>query len=382
MSIEASPRARAATLVEEGAAFASAVEQPIRKRVIVVGGGQAGLSVGYHLKRLGEEDFLILDASRRIGDAWRNRWNSLQLFTPAAYDGLDGLPFPAPKGSTPSKDAMADYLDSYARHFRLPILLNTRVDRMVKDRGRFVLTASGRTFIADRVIVAMSNYQIPRVPSFAGQLSPSIRQFTGASYRSPSQMAPGTVLVVGGGNSGAEIARDLASTHRVVLAGRKVPEVPGSYSSVVNRRILAPILNRIVFPHIMSVNTPIGRRARSRVMKSAVPLIRVKARDLDTLGIGRVGRITGVRNGLPALADGSTLEVDNVVWCTGYDTGLDWIEMPALLPDGEPDHERGVAANVEGLYFVGQHFLTSMSSGMVNGVGRDAMRIVALALRT
>lgn len=366
-------------IVEEGALAAR--PHPIRKRILVVGGGQAGLSVGYHLKQLGIEDFLIVDGSARIGDAWRKRWDSLRLFTPAAYDGLDGMPFPAPRGAAPGKDHMADYLEAYARRFDLPVLLETRIDRLASKDGHFVLRAGEQVFEANRVIVAMSNYQRPRIPPFAPELSPAIRQFDTGSYRNPAQLAPGSVLIVGAANSGAEIARDLAATHHVIVAGRKVNEIPGTYAGFFNQRVMVPLLNRVVFPYIMSVETPIGRRARQGVMKSAVPLIRVKSRDLAALGVTRVGRVAGARDGLPLLEDGTRLDVDNVVWCCGLDAGLDWIALPVLGPDGEPEHDRGLAKGVDGLYFVGQHFLTSMSSAMVHGVGRDARRIAALAAR-
>ena len=367
------------TLVEEGAAIAAIDSLPVSTGIIVVGGGQAGLSVGYHLKRLGVEDFLILDGEARIGDAWRKRWDSLKLFTPAAYDGLDGLHFPARGDATPSKDEMADYLETYARHFDLPVVLNARVTQMTRRDGRFALMAGGQRYEADKVIVAMSNYQVPKRPSFARELAPQIRQFDITTYRNPGQLAAGDVLIVGTANSGAEIAKDVASTHRVVLAGPKVNEVPGRYDSFVNQHIVIHILNRLVFPHIMSVNTPMGRRARPAMLKTAVPLIRVKSRDLDALGLRRVGRIAGVHGGKPTLEDGTLLEVANVIWCTGFDNGLSWIELPVRLDDGEPDHDRGVARTVDGLYFVGQHFLTSMASAMVNGVGRDAKRIATLA---
>lgn len=372
-------RPTALTVIEEGAALATQ-PQPIRKRVIVVGGGQAGLSVGYHLKQLGLDDFLILDAGARIGDAWRKRWDSLKLFTPAAYDGLDGMRFPAPGSSTPGKDEMADYLEAYAKRFDLPVLLNSRVERLTRTGAGFALSAGGHAFEAERVIVAMSNYQRPRVPAFARDLLPSIRQFDLFSYRNPGQLAAGNVLIVGAANSGAEIAKDLAASHRVIVAGPKVSEVPGKYSGFVNQRIMVPLLNRLIFPRLMSVDTPIGRRAREGVMKSAVPLIRVKSRDLAALGVERVGRVTGTRDGLPLLADGTALDVQNVVWCGGFDAGLDWIELPVLLPNGEPDHDRGAARAVPGLYFVGQHFLTSMASAMVHGVGRDARRVARLAV--
>ena len=367
------------TLVEEGAAIAALATAPVKTRIIVIGGGQAGLSVGYHLKRLGVDDFLILDGEARIGDAWRKRWDSLKLFTPAAFDGLDGMAFPAPKHSTPGKDAMADYLEAYARRFELPVVLRARVSHLGREGGHFVVMAGGRRYEAERVIVAMSNYQVPKRPDFAAALSPEIVQLDLGTYRNPGQLKPGTALVVGAANSGAEIAKDLVRTHRVLLAGRKVSEVPGQYSSPINQRVLVPLLNRVVFPHIMSVKTPIGRKARPNVMKSPVPLIRVKSRDLDAMGVTRVARVAGVRDGKPLLEDGTVCDVANVIWCTGFDNGLGWIDLPVRLSDGEPDHDRGVARGVEGLYFVGQHFLTSMASAMVFGVNRDAKRIAKLA---
>ena len=349
-------------------------------QTLIIGGGQAGLSTAYHLARRGLP-FAILDANQRIGDAWRKRWDSLKLFSPALYDGLDGMPFPARGDATPSKDEMADYLETYARHFDLPVVLNARVTQMTRAGGRFALIAGGQRYEADKVIVAMSNYQVPKRPGFAQELAKEIRQFDITTYRNPGQLADGDVLIVGAANSGAEIAKDVAGTHRVILAGPKVNEVPGRYYSFVNQHIMVHILNRLVFPHLMSVKTPMGRRMRLRMLKTAVPLIRVKSRELEALGLRRVGRITDVRGGKPVLEDGTTLEVGNVIWCTGFDNGLSWIDLPARLGDGEPDHNRGVARNVDGLYFVGQHFLTSMASAMVNGVGRDAKRIAKLAAR-
>ncbi len=375
------PLKLATTPVEEGAALGTLAPAPVKARIIVIGGGQAGLSAGYHLRRLGVTDFLILDASARIGDAWRNRWDSLKLFTPAAYDGLDGMPFPGPGGATPSKDEMADYLERYAEHFELPVVTGARVIRLGRDGGRFVLETSRGRYAAERVIVAMSNYQVPRRPDFAAHLDPAIRQFDVASYRDPAQLAPGPVLIAGAGNSGAEIAKELVATHKVLLAGSPAGEFPGRYGGTFQRFVLMPALFHLVFPRILSVGSPVGRKARPRMMKMATPLIRVKSRDLAAMGVTRVARVTGARDGRPVLADGTMPDIANVIWCAGFDNGLGWIDLPVRLDDGEPDHERGVARGVEGLYFVGQHFLTSMSSAMVFGVGRDAQRIARLAAR-
>ena len=171
--------------------------------VIVIGGGQAGLSVGYYLAQRGLR-FVILDANERIGDSWRKRWDSLRLFTPARYNGLHGMPFPAPPNSFPTKDAMADYLEAYAAHFELPVRMGVKVDRLWRDEDRYVVTAGDVELEAEHVVVAMSNYQSRRVPAFADELSPEIVQLHSSEYRSPSQLRAGDVLLAGAGNSGSE----------------------------------------------------------------------------------------------------------------------------------------------------------------------------------
>src|SRR5579884_417399 len=180
------------------------VREPERIQTIVIGGGQAGLSVGYHLARRGLP-FVILDANERIGDSWRKRWDSLRLFTPARYDGLAGMPFPAPAFTFVTKDEMADYLEAYAARFALPVRTGVRVDRLSRHGDRFDVTAGGLRFEAENVVVAMSNYQQPRVPPFAHELDPGISQLHSSEYRNPSQLRDGSVLIVGAGNSGAEI---------------------------------------------------------------------------------------------------------------------------------------------------------------------------------
>ncbi len=348
---------------------------------IVIGGGQAGLSVSYHLRELGVEH-VVLDASPRIGDAWRNRWDSLHLFTPARYDGLDGMRFPGDPADWPSKDAMADYLERYAQTFELPVRSGMRVDELTRrtdgDGDVFVARCGDETFTSRAVVVAMSNYQVPRIPGFASELDPDIRQLHAGDYCSPAQLQPGRVLLVGAGNSAAEIANELASTHPVTMAGPSTGEAPGSYTSFISRHVVVHILNGFVFNHVMSVDTRIGRKARPKVMSKGVLLIRVKSKDLARLGVERVGRVTGARDGQPVLDDGTVVDAQNVVWCTGFAPGFDWIRMPILDERGEPRHERGVVSEVPGLYFVGLHFLTSMSSAMVHGVGRDAERIAGL----
>jgi putative flavoprotein involved in K+ transport len=347
-----------------------------RIETVVIGGGQAGLSVGYHLARRGRP-FVILDASERVGDPWRQRWDSLRLFTPARFDGLDGMPFPAPPDSFPTKDEMADYLEAYAARFGLPVRCGVRVDRVSRaDEGRFlVVTADGRRLLADHVVVAMANYQEPHVPSFAAELRPDIVQLHSLHYRNPSQLRDGAVLIVGAGNSGAEIAMDLADRHDIWLSGRDVGALPFRVDGFLGRAILVRLVLRGLFHRALTVRTPLGRKARPTVTRRSGPLIRTRAPDLAAAGVRRVPRTIGMEDGRPRLEDGRVLDVANVVWCTGFHPGFaEWIDLP-IHGDHEPMHRSGEVPGQPGLHFVGLHFLHALSSAMIHGVGRDARRI-------
>jgi putative flavoprotein involved in K+ transport len=354
-----------------------------RVQVIVIGGGQAGLSVGYCLAQR-KLSFVILEANERVGDSWRKRWDSLRLFTPAKYDGLIGLPFPAPPFSFPTKDEMADYLEGYAKHFELAVRTGVKVDRLWRDGARYIVDAGERRFEADHVVVAMASYQEPRVPDFARSLDAGIVQLHSKDYKNPSQLRPGHVLVVGAGNSGADIAMDVARSHRTWLSGRHPGNVPFRIESRLARVIL-PVLFRVIFHRILTVATPMGRRARLSIISKGGLLIRVKPADLVAAGVERTGRVEGVRDGKPLLADGRTLAVTNVIWCTGFHPGLSWVDLPTPVygADGEPIHERGIVPDEPGFYFVGLTFLFSLSSTMIHGVARDAERIAdAILART
>jgi putative flavoprotein involved in K+ transport len=350
--------------------------EPERIETVVIGGGQAGLSVGHHLARRGWP-FLILDAHQRVGDAWRTRWDSLRLFTPARYNALAGMPFPAPAHSFPTKDQVADYLEAYATRFQLPVRTGVRVDRLARDNGRFVVVAGDRSWEADNVVVAMATFQVPRVPPFATDLSPDVVQLHSAGYRNPSQLQEGGVLVVGAGNSGAEIALEVAGRHPTWLAGKESGHVPFRIEGAAARYIFQPLLFRFVGHRLLTVDTPIGRKLRPRLIAHGAPLVRVKPKDLTAAGIQRVPRVVGMRDGHPLLADQQILEVANVVWCTGFGPDFSWIDLPVFDASGnEPTHHRGVVANQPGLYFVGLYFLYAMSSGFLPGIDRDAEHIV------
>ncbi|NUP33383.1 MAG: FAD-dependent oxidoreductase [Streptomycetaceae bacterium] len=345
-----------------------------RIETVVVGGGQAGLATGYHLARRGRP-FVILDAGERVGDAWRARWDSLRLFSPARFDGLPGLPYPGPAWAFPTRDEFADYLQAYAAWAELPVRTRTAVRRVSYDGGRYVVETDGDLrYEAENVVIAAGYDRLPKTPDYAPRLSPEIRQLHAVDYRGPDQLQDGPVLVVGAGNSGADIALELARGHRVLLSGPH----PGQLPWHIDRRparVLVPALF-FLFRHLLTVRTPIGRKVRPKVLAHSAPLIRVKSADLKAAGVERVARTAGVRDGRPVLADGTAADVANVVWCTGFRPDTSWIDLPVFGPDGEPVQRRGVLESQPGLYFVGRLFQYAMASSMIQGVGRDAEHVV------
>jgi putative flavoprotein involved in K+ transport len=343
----------------------------------VIGGGQAGLAVGYHLmqRRL---PFVILDDNDRIGGAWRKRWDSLRLFTPGRYNGLPGMPFPGAPSSYPTKDEIADYLESYAREFELLVRTGVTIDKLSKVGARFAVIGGESTLLAENVVVATGAYHNPRVPPFARELDENIAQLHSQEYRNPSQIQEGEVLVVGAGNSGAEIAIELAPHHQTWLSGRDTGQEPTRAGSLPDH-LFTPIM-WFMATRVLTVKTPIGRKVRDHFLDPprGIPLGRVRRKDLAAAGIERVPRMSGTRKGFPVLEDGRVLEVSNVIWCTGLTPHHDWIDLSLPTNNGVPIHDRGVVEACPGLYFVGLPFLYSLSSALVlvGGVGRDAEYIV------
>jgi putative flavoprotein involved in K+ transport len=340
-------------------------------QTVVIGGGQAGLAVSHELSVRGLSH-VVLESSSRIGDSWRQRWDSLRLFTPARYDGLPGRPFPGDPWSLPTKNEFADYLQAYATDLRLPVRTGVRVQRLSRSGDHYLIESTSGRLRARNVVVACGFDRIPCVPDFAADLRQDIVQLDAGSYRGPHQIGPGDVLVVGAGNSGADIALEIAATHRTFLSGRHPGQVPWR----IERPLTRP-LNRLVFwafAHVLTTRTPMGRRARADVLTHSGPLIRVKSRDLSAAGVQRVPRTSGVRDGVPALVDGRSLEVATVVWCTGFRPDHRWIDLPVFDHHGSPVHERGVTAE-PGLYFLGLLFQYALASSMIHGVGVDGAHI-------
>jgi putative flavoprotein involved in K+ transport len=339
---------------------------------LIVGAGQAGLSTGYQLKRRGHA-CLIVDGNQRIGDNWRQQWDTLRLYTPAKYDGLPGLPFPAQRWHFPGKEEVGDYLEHYALHFDLPVRTTTRVDRLEAQPGGGYAAVLGEDVITcDNVVVATGSFgRTPNVPEFASQLRADICQLHSSQYRRPDQLRPGPVLVVGASHSGQDIAYELAETRPTVLSGPSRGNIPMRPESM-RAHVLLPIVI-FIFKHVLTRRTPMGRKEMPEVRFHGGPHLRVKASDLQRRGVDRrQARVAGVRDGWPVLDDGTVLEVSNVVWCTGFRQVFDWIAVPILDEHGWPVEYRGVVDAAPGLFFCGLSFQYAFASMVFPGVGRDA----------
>ncbi len=336
---------------------------------VIIGAGQAGLALGYFLTQQ-QRNFVILDAATRVGDAWRQRWDSLRLFTPAKYDGLPGRPFPGDPLNFPTKDEMADYLEDYASRFHLPVRPNTAVTRMTHDGDRFHVTAGTRRWTAGNVVLATGGCQLPKTPGFAANLPADVVQLHSRHYRNASQLQPGPVLVVGVGNSGAEIALETSRTHETWLAGKPSAEIPVRHGRNAARFFL-PLI-RFAGMHVLTTNTPVGRKVLPIMAAMATPLIRTKTADLVAAGVHRVPRVTGVEGKEAMLDGGQSLPVANVIWCTGYVEDYPWLDIPALPADWRKQQHRGIVDALPGLYLLGKDFIFAATSDTLPGVSRDA----------
>jgi putative flavoprotein involved in K+ transport len=344
---------------------------------LIIGAGQTGLAAGYHLARRGLP-FLIVDANERVGDQWRRRYASLRLFSPARWDGLPGHPFPAPGWSSPTGRQMADHLESYAASFDLPVRTGVRVERLsaAGDGSGGFIAMSGRSRIrAQRVIVATGAYTVPWIPDLAARLDPAIRQLHSTTYHDPSDLADGPVLVVGLGHSGADIALEVARTHRTIVSGRPHGELPIRVLDTWRARVFLPILG-FMETHVLTIRTPIGRRAAARSRILPAPLLRVRRVDLRRAGAElHESRVASVQHGWPVLEDGTVVDALTVIWCTGARPDYDWIDLRVTGADGWPVGDRGVSP-IAGVYFLGVPFQYGLTSTLIDGADRDATYIV------
>jgi putative flavoprotein involved in K+ transport len=331
--------------------------------VMVIGGGQAALAMGYFLKRH-ERTFVILEAADSIGSAWRARWESLTLFTPRRYNSLPGLPFPGDAEGYPNRDEVIAYLEQYAKAFELPIELNSPVRSLTAEDGRFVLEMDGRTATADLVVVATGSFQTPYVPEVASRLGTDIFQTHSTGYRQPSDLPEGgPALVVGGGNTGFQIAKELSAAHKVYLS-------VGSRQTPLPQRFLGRDLfwwltkSRLLY---MTVESRLGRKMRDRET-----LIGSSPRELRRrYGIELHPRVVDADGRTVRFEDGSELEVDAIIWATGYRPDYSWIDLPVFDADSRLRHRRGVT-DVPGLYFLGLTWQHTRGSALIGWVKDDA----------
>jgi putative flavoprotein involved in K+ transport len=330
--------------------------------VVVIGGSQAGLAVGYHLAERGLM-FVILDAGPEIGHVWRSRWDSLTLFTPAQYSGLPGMAFPLPKDTYPSKDDVVMYLQSYVSAFDLPVRLNARVTSLTQRDGAYVVATADEEFTATQVVIATGPFQVPFVPPVAGDLDETVRQIHSADYRNPAQLPDGHVLVVGGGNSGFQIAEELAATRKVDLAvGKRVPSLPQRLLG----RDLFWWLSGIGFMKV-STDSRLGRKLAKRDV-----LIGSSPRGLRHAGVILRKRLASAAGRRALFDDGSEQDIDAIVWATGYRSDFSWIDVPGVRDEsGGISHRRG-ATDAPGLFFIGLTWQHTRGSALIGFVGDDA----------
>ncbi|MGA9531141.1 MAG: NAD(P)/FAD-dependent oxidoreductase [Anaerolineales bacterium] len=333
--------------------------------IVVIGGSQAGLAMGYYLARQGR-DFVILEGSQRIGDGWRNRYDSLQLFTPARFSSLPGMRQPGNQNRYPTKDEMADYLEAYAAEFNLPVRLNTWVEQLTWDGERYRIAAGDHSFLADQVVVATGAERAPHLPPFASELDPSIFQVHSSDYHKPGQLPAGDVLVVGVGNSGADLALELADSRQVYLSGKPPGMLPSPPHPALAGLMFA------VLHWVITRSNPLGRKLISKLSAGGTPVEGTTEADFAEAGIERLPRTTGIENGQPVFADGTRQEVATVVWATGFRLEFSWIDLPVFQENGAPRQVRGVVEEQPGLYFLGLPFMYAASSNLIPGVGRDA----------
>jgi putative flavoprotein involved in K+ transport len=335
-----------------------------RRDVVVVGGGQAGLAIGYFLAQQGR-DFAILEAGGEPAPAWRERWDSLKLFTPARYDALPGLAFPGDPDRHPTRDEVAAYLADYVRHFDLPVQLNNRVNAIRRADDAYVVELDDRAYDAEQVVIATGPFQVPFVPPIAEQLGDGVVQKHSTAYRSPQSVPEGRVLVVGGGNTGFQIAEELSASREVHLS-------IGSRQTPLPQRILG----RDLFWYLEATGlirktkeSRIGRRLSGRDT-----LIGSTPRRLRRHGVELHRRAVAASGSRVQFADDSQLDVASVIWATGFRTDHSWIDAPVFDQAGRLEHKRGVTAS-PGLYFVGLSWQHTRGSALLGWVEEDAAYI-------
>ncbi len=320
----------------------------------------------------------VLDAAP-VGQSWLDRWDSLTLFTPRRFSALPGMPFPAGAGRYPTRTEMAGYLTAYARRFDLPVETGVPVRRLSRDASGFLARTSSGVIRARHVVVATGPFQRPRRPAASRGLDPAVGQLHSSQYRRPADVAGGAVLVVGGGNSAAQLAVELAA------AGRDVTVVSPGPPWYLPEDILG--VSMYWWIYLTGVlNADREARVSRYIRARGDAIVGTRLRTLVRRGRVRLftQRVTGAHEHDVVLADGTVVPVTSVLWCTGFDPNTSWIDVPgATKEDGTPTHSRGVSP-VAGLHWMGLPWQTRLNSSIIDGVDRDARataRRIRAALR-
>jgi len=341
---------------------------------LVIGASQAGLATGYHLKQRGAS-FLLVDRHARVGDSWRQRFDSLVLFTPRRYSALPGRPVSGDPDGYPTKDEIADYLEAYGRQFQLPVALGIEIVRLERAHGGFVATtATGQSILARTVVLATGAFQEPAIPAIAREFAEDVVQLTPESYRNPRQTPDGTVLVAGDGATGRQIARELSPSRKVFLA-------TGRPRRVSPERVLGKSI--FWWMDRLGIIRASRDSAIGRILQRTDPF---PGKDLDLSrlregGVQVVGRLTSVAGRQVSFADGRTAEIDAVIWATGYRDRTDWVAIPEVKDERGRFIERRGLSPIPGLAFIGRSWQWTRGSALLAGVGADAEDVVEHLLR-
>ncbi|MGG1397615.1 NAD(P)/FAD-dependent oxidoreductase [Bacillus salipaludis] len=332
--------------------------------VVIIGAGQAGLSMGYFLKQSGIS-FLILDNQSRAGDVWRNRYDSLVLFTPRLYSSLPGLPLGGDPSGFPTKDEIADYLEQYAQTFDLPIRFNIDIQKIRKENNIFAISTNKLTIKTKRIVIATGPFHTPRIPPFAKVFSNELTQLHSSEYKDQSQLQEGPVLVVGGGNSGAQIAVELSENNETYLSvSQKIRFMPLKFAGKSifwwfdKLGILRADRHSFIGKKIQSQGDPVFGYELKEKIKNRSVIVKSRTKSIHKNEI--------------QFEDHTSIMVNNIIWATGFTPNYRWIEIPNLLnPNGEVNHKRGVT-EIDGLFFLGLPWQHRRGSALLLGVGEDA----------
>ncbi|MDF2961555.1 MAG: FAD-dependent pyridine nucleotide-disulfide oxidoreductase [Paenibacillus sp.] len=331
---------------------------------VIIGGGQAGLAMAYYIKQT-NLSFIVLDSNERSGDNWRKRYDSLFLFTPRMYNHLPVLHFPGDPNGLPSKDEAADYLELYAKHFELPVRFKTVVLLLQKTKNGFLIRTNQVDYIAKNVVVCTGPFQKPAIPAFIHEISDDIYQVHSSSYHKPSELQRGSVLIVGAGNSGAQIAVELAKEREVSLSiGHKMSFKP------------LYILGKSIFWYfeklgLLRADVQTRRGLWLKNQPEQIYGLELK-RLLKNNRVQTKPRVVNAKGKTIIFEDGSIARPDNIVWATGFRTDYNWIDIAgAMKSDGLPDQKRGISP-IPGLYFLGLPWQSCRGSALLGWVGQDA----------